>query len=216
MEQVKHWTNKLLRYCLGLFILSLGISFSIASNLGVSPVSAVPYVVSLVLEIDMGICTTVMFVMLVGLQFILLGKQFRLNNALQVFSSTIFGVFVSLANRLVGDISPGDFYPMQILCCLFGMMLVALGVMIYVRSAVLNLPTEGVMEAVCIKWHIPFHKSKIYFDCTVVITAIIISFVCLGSLVGIREGTILAAVGVGLWIRLFDKLLLKIRKLSKK
>ncbi|MEE0490162.1 hypothetical protein [Methanosphaera stadtmanae] len=40
--------NRLLNYLTGLFIMTIGIAFSIKSNLGVSPVSTIPYTLTVV------------------------------------------------------------------------------------------------------------------------------------------------------------------------
>ena len=42
-------------YCLGLFIMALGVTFSVKSALGVSPVTSLAHVVSLITRIDLGI-----------------------------------------------------------------------------------------------------------------------------------------------------------------
>ena len=41
-------------YCVGLLVLSFGIALAVNSNLGVSPVSSLPYVVSQILNISLG------------------------------------------------------------------------------------------------------------------------------------------------------------------
>ena len=47
---------------IGLFVMALGVSVSKTSDLGVSPVNSIPCVLSVITNIDMGICTTVVFV----------------------------------------------------------------------------------------------------------------------------------------------------------
>lgn len=41
-------TRRLINYVIGLFIMTIGIVFSIKSNLGVSPVSTIPYTLTVV------------------------------------------------------------------------------------------------------------------------------------------------------------------------
>lgn len=36
-------------------------TFSVKSNLGVSPISSIPYIISLIADIDQGLCTTIIF-----------------------------------------------------------------------------------------------------------------------------------------------------------
>ena len=54
---------RLVIYCLGLFVLYFGIALSVNSNLGVSPVSALPFVVSQILSISLGTATTAVYVL---------------------------------------------------------------------------------------------------------------------------------------------------------
>ena len=47
---------RILLYCVGLMFLAFGVAFSVNSNLGVSPVNSLPYVISLILKVDLGRC----------------------------------------------------------------------------------------------------------------------------------------------------------------
>ena len=64
--------KRLLFYCLGLFIMALGVSFSVVSDLGVSPVNSLPYVLSEVFQTDMGIWTIGVFAFYILLQAVIL------------------------------------------------------------------------------------------------------------------------------------------------
>lgn len=48
---------------------------------------------------------------------------------------------------------------------------------------------------------VPFHIYKIPFDCSVVVGAAVISLIADGTLLGVREGTVIAAVFVGVIIK---------------
>ena len=45
---------RLVVYLIGLFIMTLGISMSVKSNLGVSPVSSIPYTITCITGLEMG------------------------------------------------------------------------------------------------------------------------------------------------------------------
>ncbi len=83
--------KRLIIYLVGLFIMAFGVSASIISNLGVSPIDTIPYVTSEILKIDMGICTTAIFTCYVLLQMLLLGRQFPKRNILQIAVSAVSG-----------------------------------------------------------------------------------------------------------------------------
>ena len=66
--------KKLTLYTVGLFILSLGVGISVASNLGVSPVSALPYVISKITGFEPGMCTTAVFILYLLIQIAILRR----------------------------------------------------------------------------------------------------------------------------------------------
>ena len=61
----KQLALRIIVYIIALFILSVGITFSINSNLGVSPITSLPYVISLITEIYVGGVVTMIFVLLI-------------------------------------------------------------------------------------------------------------------------------------------------------
>ena len=72
-DNIKIW---LVVYLIGLFIMTLGISMSVKSNLGVSPVSLIPYTIT---------CITGLFhIVLVALQFVILRGAFQIKSLLRL------------------------------------------------------------------------------------------------------------------------------------
>ena len=64
----KDLPKRLLKYFFGLFIMTAGISLSVISDLGVSPLSTIPYAVTLYCGFDMGLGTTIMHAFFVLIQ----------------------------------------------------------------------------------------------------------------------------------------------------
>ena len=54
---MKHLKVRIPMYFIGLFIMTIGIALSVKSNLGVSPVSSIPYTITRVWGIEMGKAT---------------------------------------------------------------------------------------------------------------------------------------------------------------
>lgn len=85
--------NKLKRYLLflvGLFINSLGVSLVTRANLGTSPISSIPYVLSLNFPFTLGNFTIVFSLLLIALQILILRKNFKIENILQIPVSIAF------------------------------------------------------------------------------------------------------------------------------
>ena len=73
---MKHLKVSIPMYFIGLFIMTIGIALSVKSNLGVSPVSSIPYTITCVWGIEMGKATILFHIVLVLLQILLLRKKF--------------------------------------------------------------------------------------------------------------------------------------------
>ena len=149
--------------------MALGVSLSVLSNLGVSPMSSIPYVMSqIVPSISMGSFTTGLFCCYVAIQAVLLGSKFHPVRLLQILGSFLFGWFVDITNWLTGLIlSQPQSYLLQLFWLAVGMLCVAMGIFLYIAPMLPMLPGEGVMQVISDKFHIPLHWAKMGFDITV-------------------------------------------------
>ena len=99
-------------------------------------------------------------------------------------------------------------YWQQWIICLIGILLVSVGVSLEVKAGVVVLAGEGVVLAVCkVLPKVKFGYMKVGFDVTLVVIACILSIVFTGRLQGVREGTVAAALLVGLIAKQLGKLL---------
>lgn len=87
-------------YLIGLFIMTLGVSMSVKSNLGVSPVSSIPYTITCIIGLEMGKATILFHIVLVILQIAILRKDFQAKNLLQIIVGIVFGYFTTFSNYL--------------------------------------------------------------------------------------------------------------------
>ena len=88
-----------------------------------------------------------------------------------------------------------------------GILLVGCGVSMEVTAGVVTLAGEGLVLAICKVVRVNFGNMKISFDVTLVLTACALSFLFLGGLHGVREGTVAAARCVGLVAKQMNRLL---------
>ena len=99
-------------------------------------------------------------------------------------------------------------YWQQWIVCIIGILLVAVGVSFEVKAGVVVLAGEGVVLAICrVLPKVKFGYMKVGFDVTLVVIACILSIVFTGRLQGVREGTVAAALLVGLIAKQLGKLL---------
>lgn len=184
-------------YALGLLFMAFGVAFSVNSNLGVSPVNSLPYVVSKITGIELGICVTAVFSSYILVQILLLRKDYQWINLAQILFSTLFGTFVDFAKYVLGDFTIPT-YAGKLLMLAVSIVFVAIGISLYMGVELINMPMEGMTLAIAAK--IPrfkFHNIKVFVDCATVGIGVLMSWVFLGKLEGIREGTIICAVAIG-------------------
>ena len=200
-------TNKLKRYILfliGLFVNALGVSLVTKASLGTSPISSIPYVLSLNFPFTLGNFTIVFSILLIVLQILILRKNFKLENILQIPVSIAFGYFIDLTMILFSWVNP-EAYIMKIVYLLIGCLILGVGVYMEVLADVVMLPGESFVRAIVLTWKTNFGTTKICFDVSMSVIAAVLSFVFAGRLAGVREGTVIAALLVGFIARLIGK-----------
>ena len=80
-------------YFIGLFIMTIGIALSVKSNLGVSPVSSIPYTMTCVWGIEMGKATILFHIVLVVIQILLLRKNLSLYSSCRCWSALYLATY---------------------------------------------------------------------------------------------------------------------------
>ena len=200
MEKLKRY----LIFLVGLFVNSLGVSLITKANLGTSPISSIPYVLSLNFPFTLGNFTIFFSIFLIVLQLIILRKNFKLEHILQIPVSIIFGYFIDLTMILFSWVNP-EAYIMKIVYLLIGCLILGVGVYMEVLADVVMLPGESFVRAIVLTWKTNFGTTKICFDVSMSVIAVVLSFVFAGRLAGVREGTVIAALLVGFIARLIGK-----------
>lgn len=201
MEKLKRY----LIFLVGLFINSLGVSFITKASLGTSPISSIPYVLSLNFPMTLGQFTIIFSLFLIVLQLIILRKNFKLEHILQIPISVVFGYFIDFTMALLFFVHP-QHYISSILYLLIACVILGFGVYIEVLADVAMLPGESFVRAVAMTWAKDFGITKVIFDISMTIIAGILSFIFVQRLDGIREGTVIAALLVGFIARKFGRL----------
>jgi len=190
------WLRRLLLYFLGNFVLALGVAVAVKADLGITPVNSIAFVASRIFSIDHGLMTAMVYCGYVLIQFAILRKEFHPSGFLQIGVAMLFGLFVSTCNRLLSFPAPQAYWA-RLLLMLASVVIIALGILIYLRANLLPQPAEGLMLAIQKKTGWQLHNIKIIFDFTVVAAAAALSFIAIHKIIGIREGTLIAMLGVG-------------------
>lgn len=188
---------------IGVAIMSLGIALSIKSDLGTTSISSIPYVLSLgVPLLTVGGYTIIFNLLLVLLQFLIL-KKLEIKLFSQMIVCIIFGYFIDFMVWAIGFLSPASYLERWIVC-LLGCFVLALGILIEMKSDITMLPGDAAIGVISKAINMEYGKFKPIFDSTLVIIAALLSLYFFGYLLGVREGTIAAAVFVGIILKFYQ------------
>ena len=177
--------------------MTAGIAISVKSNLGVSPVSSIPYTMTKIWGIEMGKATILFHIALVVIQILLLRSRFRWKNLLQVPVGVVFGYFTTFCNHLMTYLPTPNHLLIRIGMSLVSAALIAVGIFFYMPADIMPLAGEGCMQAVSQVTGITFSKVKIAFDVSMVSLSLVSCLIAIHSLGSVGAGTVIAAFLVG-------------------
>ena len=210
----EEWTRRYISFIAILFIIAFGTSLSIRANLGSSPISAPPYILSLIpgMNLTMGQLTICMHVFFISIQMLLLRKDFEKRQYAQILVSFLFGLYTDLTMWMTGflqipfDMNPMIGYPLRLIELLIGGAVLAFGIACEVRCDSLMLAGEGLPLAISRFLKRDFGKVKICSDTSLVLIGTIFMFIYFGEwswkLIGV--GTLISMFYVGIMVRVFS------------
>ena len=219
-------------YVLGLLILALGLTMNTKAGLGVSPIISVSYSISTIFDFNFGDVTMILYCIFVIAELILHGirisresrhgekallharqkdrKLIFLMDILQIPLSLIFTRFLNVFGSLLPDFAPEtdgiqDLF-LRLLVLLLAIIFTGIGAAMSLSMRIVPNPGDGIVQAIadCIHKNVGFTKNC--FDLFNITITLILGLILAGHLVGIGIGTVLAVIGVGRIIALFQKL----------
>jgi uncharacterized membrane protein YczE len=196
-------------FLIGLFVNALGVSLITKADLGTSPISSIPYTLSLGFTPTLGMFTLYFSILLIALQLVVLGRNFPRQYWLQLPVSFVFSFFIDFTMHLLRFFIPQG-YALQVISLLAGCMILGVGVFMEMAANVVMLPGECFVNAISQTFHTDFGKTKVAFDSSMTLGAAIVGLFLYQRLAGVREGTVVAAILVGLIARFLN------RKMGKK
>lgn len=202
----------LVRYGLatiGLTLVALGVSLSIVSNLGTSPISCLPYVLNLWGGLSVGTFTAMMHVSFIILQIVLLRRKFRVESLMQLVAAVVFGALTDFFIWGTSWIAASN-YISRVLLMVLAVLITAFGISMEVRAKAWMLAGEMTVAAIAEVTHTKFRNTKIVFDTSLVVISAVLSLIFWGNAMGngeqivIREGTLVLALLTGYVMRYTD------------
>lgn len=191
-------------FALGTSINSFGIAFITKAELGTSPISSVPYVLSLQYpDLTFGQFSMILNVGFVIVQIVMLRRDFHLVQLLQLVVAILFSAMIDVSMGWLAGLQPTSIIESFALL-LVGCAIMGVGISVEVAPKALLVPGEGVVGVISLTTRKKFGSVKVIFDVTLITIAVVLSFVFFGQLRGLGVGTIVAGLLVGRLVNLFS------------
>lgn len=207
----KEYIKRYAIFIIGLFINPFGVSFVTKANLGTSPISSIPYTLSIGFEPTLGMFTLFMSIILIFIQMLLLGKNFPKQYYLQIPVSFAFSWFIDLTMNMLEFLNPNTYF-LKFFLLILGCAILGFGVYLEVLADVTMLPGESFVKAVCVTFKKDFGKTKVVFDLAMTLIAAVSGLILFKRFEGVREGTFIAAMLVGMIARFLKRKLVFIER----
>lgn len=206
------WQHILL--LVSLCIMTFGVAVCVRSMLGSSVISTLPYVFSTagsggvagIPRLTIGQYTYMMNAVLVLGQIAVLRSRFEPVQLFQLLVGFVFGSLIDVNMALTSWLVPASLWA-KVAAQVAGCTVLGLGIALEVRCGSVTMPGEGFPVAVCEVTGVEFAKMKIAVDVSLVVLAVVFSYVFFGAwqwhIVGV--GTLFAMVYVGAVVRVVGR-----------
>ena len=199
----QHLLPRCLMFLFGIFTMTIGIALSCKADLGTSPISSVPWVMSMFLPWSIGEITIVLNLLFIIAQPILLRQIYWRELIGQLITLIFFGNGIDFAMYLLDWVAPTSIY-WKWFDCILSTIILAFGVFLCIRAKIFVAAGEGIVLVISFVTKAKFSIIKNCFDCSLVAISLIISFWQFDAMRGVGVGTIAAAILVGRWVQLYS------------
>ncbi len=208
MDDAVYIRRKIAVFLASVIIMALGVVMSTLAVLGTSPISSVPWVISLGSGFSLGVSTILFNGILILAGVLVMRRNFKVIYLGEIVILVIFSVMCDVFREALSFIVI-DNYLCQWVMIVLAAVVLALGVSLEVAANVTMMPGEFLISFIVFKTHKDFGKLKVAFDVSMIIIATVLSLIYFGELRGVREGTLFAALFVGIFVRRYTAIFKK-------
>lgn len=204
--------SRIMLLIVGVIFCSVGTALMTKTALGVGSVSGLCINIELITGIKQGTILTIINYIFFVVQIILLGKNFKLTQVMQVFMASIFGVGVNFFVydfSLIANLSPEN-YMVKMILFLIGILFGTFGVSSMNKADLVFLPYEGFCNALIYRLNKPFGKIRPYIDGVIVGSSVLLILVMGLPNISVREGTVIMTILFGKLVAFFNNKVYKI------
>ena len=212
----------------GLLILAFGIILNTKSGLGVSPIISVSYSISTILDMNFGNMTFVLYTVFVMIELILhtvrnrkedrkegkipesaVRRSLPLVLGMDILQLPLSLVFTRFMNLFSAWIPAPTGLASQFLVLAGGIICTGIGAAMSLNMRIIPNPGDGIVQAISDCIHKPVGFTKNCFDLLNFCITISVGLIFAHKLIGVGVGTVVAVLGVGRVIALFNHFFMK-------
>ncbi|MGM9537650.1 MAG: YitT family protein [Candidatus Onthomonas sp.] len=205
--------GRIIIYLLGIFLVSLGIVLCKKCNLGISPISSIPYVLEDVVPLTFGNLTTLFHFANIALQMLLARKLLDPKLWLQVPLAFAFGWVIDWISGWVSF--DGTVLAWQILALLLSVLFTALGMVCMISMDLIQNPPDGFVHQLSARLGRDLGTVKVCYDVSCVVISVVLGLLFLHTVKGFGVATIVSAIFVGKTVTWLKKLISLFRNQAK-
>lgn len=192
-------------YFLGMLFVSAGIVLCVKCELGISPVSSIPYILDCCFPFSFGTFTMLFHLVNIAVQYVGERKLKNIRVLMQIPVAFLFGWMIDFIKGLMIFSAPNLF--IKIFLLLMSIFFTAFGMHLMIGTNLAQNPPDGTVVMLSCKTGTEMGKVKIAYDTAVTATAVLISLAVLKSMEGFGIATIISAVFVGRILSVLQKII---------
>ncbi len=206
----KEFIKRYILFMISLFFSAVGVAVTKHAQLGVAPVSSVPNIIFCRFPlVSLGMWLIIWNVILLVGQIIILRKNFRVYNLLQIPLAIAFGIFTDFGLWCISFLKIETFAA-QLITVFSGVVIRSFGIALSVCADIILNSSEAFVKAVSDTSKYKFGLVKIFFDILCVTVSVILSIIMFeGEIIGTGIGTLIASVFTGMFVSIFLKIIHK-------
>lgn len=192
-ELAKRFLLNLLYVIFGVTLVGIGGSLTMKAGIGIAAIDAFNSSISEFTTIKVGTVSILVNVMLLAFQWMILKRDFKLFQLMQIPLSMLIGEVLNVMVYTVLPLITIESYAMNIILLIIGNMIAATGVGLCTALNFVSFPLESLCIVLSKKMPSSFGKIRQSADILFIISSLVLSLV-LNLSFYIREGTILSAL----------------------
>ena len=199
--KTKRFILRLLIFCAGLVVLSLGIDLNTKTQLGISPINSVPFNVHKMTGLPLWVCVYAFYLLFILLQWLLLRKDFHPIQFLQIGTSFVNSILIQFFDdRLPLLTTPVS----QYLVLILAVVLTAIGSAVTAGMHLTPNPGEGAAAAIGTALKKDFALGKNVLDLGCVVLSVALTLIFARKIMNIGIGTVVSMLFTGRVVKIFS------------